>query len=539
VRRFVGALLVSLVAVCGAPRAGAEGAWSPPVEGAIIDPFRPPATPYGPGNRGVDYATSPGEEVRAASGGEVVFAGRVGLSQHVVVLHPDGLRTSYSFLAEVDVRRGDHLERGDVVGRAGDEVHFGVRAGDTYLDPTALLRGDPPAVHLVPVKGSVEDERRGLLRSLVGAVGGAVHVTAGAIAWVGDGAVEAWDSATWELSSWLATAKMLAYYIDELGQLGELLERNRLFLASQDGCTPADVPPRRPKRRRIALLVGGLGSSSGHAAILDVDTRALGYADGDVAQFSYRGGQSPGERHLAGVTTTGYSATDSEGDLREAADRFRAFVDEVHAANPGVPIDVLAHSQGGVVARAAGDLPIDHLVTLGSPHHGAVLASAATGLSTSTTGQFVEAVLEEGTHGAIAPSSPAVAQLAERSDFTKDLERRPVTEDVTSIAARGDLVVPANQSALRGATNVLVRIDGVSAHDSLPGSPAAGREIGLALADQGPTCRSLFGDLVVVDGIVVGERGVATGLTLGGLWADHRFPSPHLPSPALPAVGAG
>ena len=86
---------------------------------------------------------------------------------------------------------------------------------------------------------------------------------------------------------------------------------------------------------------------------------------------------------------------------------------------------------------------------------------------------------------------------------------------------------------------MLVRVDGTSAHDSLPGSAPAAREIALALADQGPTCRSLWGDLVVVDEIVLGERLVAGGLTVGGILLDRELPSPRLPEPALPAVGAG
>ncbi|MBV8386955.1 MAG: M23 family metallopeptidase, partial [Acidimicrobiia bacterium] len=42
----------------------------------------------------MDYATAPGTEVRAAADGEVVFAGQVGGTLHVVVLHGDGIRTS-------------------------------------------------------------------------------------------------------------------------------------------------------------------------------------------------------------------------------------------------------------------------------------------------------------------------------------------------------------------------------------------------------------------------------------------------------------
>jgi len=129
--------------------------YQPPVEAPVIDPFRPPSTPYGPGNRGLEYATVPGMLVRAAADGEVVFAGPVGGSLHVTVLHADGIRTSYSFLAAVRVRRGDRVLRGDVVGVAASILHVGARRGERYIDPASLWsdRPGPPEVHLVPLDG--------------------------------------------------------------------------------------------------------------------------------------------------------------------------------------------------------------------------------------------------------------------------------------------------------------------------------------------------------------------------------------------------
>ena len=62
------------------PRPTAPGpvvVYRPPVTAPILDPFRPPTTPYGPGNRGIEYATVPGTSVGAAADGVVVFAGPV------------------------------------------------------------------------------------------------------------------------------------------------------------------------------------------------------------------------------------------------------------------------------------------------------------------------------------------------------------------------------------------------------------------------------------------------------------------------------
>ena len=55
--------------------------------------------------------------------------------------------------------------------------------------------------------------------------------------------------------------------------------------------------------------------------------------------------------------------------------------------------------------------------------------------------------------------------------------------------------MPSPRAQLDGATNVVVDVDGLSAHDELPGSAAANREIGLAIGGLGPTCESPAGAL--------------------------------------------
>ena len=123
-----------------------------PVEGQVVDPFRAPPTPYAAGNRGLEYATAPGSTVRAAAAGVVTFAGQVGDVLNVVVLHADAIRTTYSKLASVGVRPGEHVDAGAVIGTSGPALHFGARAGRAYVDPAVLLAPAPGRPRLVPVK---------------------------------------------------------------------------------------------------------------------------------------------------------------------------------------------------------------------------------------------------------------------------------------------------------------------------------------------------------------------------------------------------
>lgn len=562
----------------------------PPVEAPVVEGFRPPATPYAAGNRGIDYATTPGAAVRASAEGEITFAGRIGPSSHVVVLHPDGLRTSYSFLSEASVEQGRHVVAGDVIGIAGPVLHFGVRAGERYIDPALLLAGGPVEVHLIPVElrhdqGATEERR--LLVDLVGqVVGGAWRGSRAvgeaaddAFSWAADTAVvvaaEAhslaaraaqvgWDSLRGEVESLWAQAVVLATYASQLPitplflvHVVEQWERAERFRDSQADCTPASQrPPPPTSSRRIVVLVAGFGSSSDEADVLDVDTAGLGYAPGDVVQFSYAGGRTPGTGALSGVPVSEYAPVHSTADLKGAGQRLGALIDAVAAAHPGVPVDVVAHSQGGVVARLAlhADRPVANLVTLGSPHHGADAATANALLGTTGPGELAQTVADEVTDGSLDGASAAAAQLSESSGFIDELNDRPLPAGtrVTSIAARGDLSVAGLQSSLEGATNAMVPLDGVSAHAELPGSPLTQRELALALAGLGPTCRDLAGDLALAAGISLGEDALGLVAGLGAMWLDRRVPTPSgvfrrrgpspspIPSPTEPVpVGSG
>jgi murein DD-endopeptidase MepM/ murein hydrolase activator NlpD len=114
-------------------------AYQRPVDASISDPFRAPATPYGPGNRGLEFDTAPGATVRAAAAGEVTFAGPVGGRRYVTVLHADGVRTAYGPLGRVAVGLGDDVTAGAVLGTTTGPLLWTARIGDVYVDPAVLL----------------------------------------------------------------------------------------------------------------------------------------------------------------------------------------------------------------------------------------------------------------------------------------------------------------------------------------------------------------------------------------------------------------
>ena len=133
-----------------APPAPGVVVYRAPVDAPVIDTFRPPAHIGGRGNRGLEYATRPGSAVRAAAPGRVTFAGRVAGGLHVTVSHPDGVRTSYSFLGSIAVRASQRVTSGQLLGTSGVSLHFGARIGEAYVDPAVLL-GSARTARLVPV----------------------------------------------------------------------------------------------------------------------------------------------------------------------------------------------------------------------------------------------------------------------------------------------------------------------------------------------------------------------------------------------------
>ena len=130
----------------------APGSYTPPVDAPVSDPFHVDGGPYGPGNRGIEYATEAGAIVRAAAAGTVVFAGTVAGRRSVTVRHADGVRTAYGPLRELSVVAGAVVEQGEPIGTAAGAVLFTARVGDAYIDPAPLLTSTF-TVHLVPEGG--------------------------------------------------------------------------------------------------------------------------------------------------------------------------------------------------------------------------------------------------------------------------------------------------------------------------------------------------------------------------------------------------
>jgi hypothetical protein len=495
---LVGALALALAP---APAGAAEPpatTWVRPVAGAVARPFAPPAHRFGPGHLGVDFASRPGAPVHAAGAGTVTIAGSVAGARHVVVAHAGGLRTSYSFLASVHVHKGDRVRAGDVVGTSGgtgenhsaNVFHFGLRVGREYVDPMLLFGAVEltKVVHLAPTSKpfgfSAGEERQGLI----------------------DGLRSRLATAARGLSSTARTAASVGLKAEQLVALDPLarvatdntavaLGRGMLgYIAERRSCDPsAPAADGTGGSGHRALVVAGIDShTDANGRTIALPTADLGYHDDEVSYFSYRaeGGN--------------YEKADTYSPIMVSARRLADQLRALQRKDPGREVDLLAHSQGGVVTLAFLNLvydpgdptypPLGTVVTLSSPLQGAPLAETLGDVERAPGGsRLVHDTnrVAPGSHPDL--ESAALRDLDPDSDLMRRLDAAPMPDDVqiTTIGSTYDPVVPANHSSSDDAAQRTVIETVVTAgHTRVVDDPDALRATRSALERGALPCRS-------------------------------------------------
>lgn len=108
--------------------------------GSKIDPFYKVPDPH----NGIDLIAHSGEPVYVTADGVVseVIMSRKGLGNVVVVSHDGGFITRYAHLADIEVKRGKRLKRGDKIGCVGvsgtsfaPHLHYEVIRDTVVMDP--------------------------------------------------------------------------------------------------------------------------------------------------------------------------------------------------------------------------------------------------------------------------------------------------------------------------------------------------------------------------------------------------------------------
>ena len=127
-----------------------QGTFAAPVPGPSISSFGKrnimngkPRSPHS----GVDFDAEEGTPITAPNAGKVVLADDLYYSGNTVIIdHGQGLYSYFAHLSRYSVKDGDHVARGDVVGRVGatgrvtgPHLHWSVRLVGTRVDPLSLI----------------------------------------------------------------------------------------------------------------------------------------------------------------------------------------------------------------------------------------------------------------------------------------------------------------------------------------------------------------------------------------------------------------
>lgn len=467
---IVAMLLLSAAPVRAADQFSVPQLLAPPVDAVIGHFFEAPATAYGPGHRGIDYEVAAGTRVRAAGSGTVTWAGSVAGNLSVTIDHGDGLETTYSILSNIEVQRGMTVDQGRFIGSVDRDheanaggLHFGVKLHDEYVDPLDYLgpADITGAIHLAPL---IEDEK---------------------------------DDLPYELSLVAEGAGALAR-------------------PCRDPVPLLGIPP--APNDNIAVAIAGINSHTSGGTNAEIyqpgnGPEALGYDPSRSYEFSYRGARGPNLHEP-------YEPSDTSRDIRVSAESLRDQLVRLHRRYPGADIDLFAHSQGGLVARAMLEylaeaydprLPrVEHLITYGTPHRGTPIASVASDIENETlSGRFVVGELSDWAKesGVIPdPRSPAIDQMRPDSDLVTGLAREDVTfgTRVLALAMPHDAIAPADHALYPGKLGRVLSPESLNGHDAVVAS-AQGRAIAYAfLRDAAVSCRGNWDEWGPVVGSAIG-----------------------------------
>jgi len=118
----------------------------------VREPIKTPEGTSSSNHKGVDIVGTEGQAlgdlVISLMGGQVIAAGDYmdGYGNKVIIATEGGIKTHYAHLSEIDVKAGQSIIAGQVVGKVGStgkstapHLHFGISQNDTYIDPLQYL----------------------------------------------------------------------------------------------------------------------------------------------------------------------------------------------------------------------------------------------------------------------------------------------------------------------------------------------------------------------------------------------------------------
>jgi murein DD-endopeptidase MepM/ murein hydrolase activator NlpD len=121
-----------------------------PVRGRVNSEYGKRVSPWGGAaehHAGLDISTPLGTPVMCPAPGKVLLAGGGGdYGRHVVIQHANGVRSLYGHLSKVEVKAGQQVEKGQLLGRTGStgrstgpHLHYELRVAGKTVNPRVFL----------------------------------------------------------------------------------------------------------------------------------------------------------------------------------------------------------------------------------------------------------------------------------------------------------------------------------------------------------------------------------------------------------------
>ena len=117
--------------------------WHWPTNGQVIEGFSASGTV----RKGIDIAGVPGQSVKAASRGKVVYSGSglIGYGQLIIIKHDETFLSAYAHNRKLLVKEGDYVTIGQRIAELGNtgtdrpKLHFEIRRYGQPVDPLKYL----------------------------------------------------------------------------------------------------------------------------------------------------------------------------------------------------------------------------------------------------------------------------------------------------------------------------------------------------------------------------------------------------------------
>lgn len=432
----------------------------PPVSGQIILGFSA-VSEYGKGIRSIKFLLQ-NNVVKAGVDGQVISIGKVNGVSYVTVL-TGKFKLTYSPILQIDVKKGDTVSRDTQIGLADMSGLFSFSLRKKTFDNKNNIKWQ----YVNPQKYFSKKVSQN-----IGNKGQSGYVYVGKLR---------------RKFSLILFKKLLMWQVMRLKPDSfESLFRLLAIYDNLSDCSTETGGTVKNNSKNVLILVSGINtySNANHLPV-KFNLKKLGYTQSNTHYFSY--GKDQFDKNFEIADTYG-STVDFAQNLYS---QLLALLKEQSFSDSGMNIDIVAHSQGGVVVKeffknhyVGSELEgkIKHVVNFSSPLEGTPFASLRFNSSIKSILDSVPVDLLD---------SQALKEMTEFNSYISS-EKLPSEVQYLSIGSNFDVIVPATNVGVNSDSGKEISINSgiLNAHSEIKNDDFALKAANAFLNDQKMPCLS-------------------------------------------------